>query len=185
MLIGFSGYARVGKDESANHLVTTHGFKKISFVNPIHACLMILDPVVYIPWHDIMPRPYRYSEIIKKHGYDEAKDKFPEVRQLQQRLGTDVGREYLSEDIWVNKLLDSIVPNTDYAISSVRWPNEADAIKRAGGIMVRIDRPGYGPINDHPSETALDDYDGFDFHIYNEKTLAHLAAAINFILLNQ
>ena len=46
--------------------------------------------------------------------------------------------------------------------------------------MIRINRPQYldnGLVirkNEHPSETALDDYDGFDYVIENDGTVQDL-----------
>tara|TARA_R100001244_G_scaffold120565_1_gene90177 strand:- start:2776 stop:3039 length:264 start_codon:yes stop_codon:yes gene_type:complete len=50
-------------------------------------------------------------------------------------------------------------------VPDVRFPNEADAIKQAGGKVIRLTR---SPHDDqHESETALDDYEGFDHVLDN------------------
>lgn len=43
-------------------------------------------------------------------------------------------------------------------VTDVRFPNEADAIRDAGGVLIRLVRPSAGQGDAHPSETALDDY---------------------------
>jgi hypothetical protein len=45
----------------------------------------------------------------------------------------------------------------------VRFPNEAEALSSYadvgdGAILIRVERPGVGPVNRHISETALDDW---------------------------
>jgi predicted secreted protein len=55
----------------------------------------------------------------------------------------------------------------------VRYPNEANAIKKLGGKVWRVNRSGYGPANDHPSEHALNDY-AFDKRIDNSYTIDKL-----------
>jgi hypothetical protein len=56
------------------------------------------------------------------------------------------------------------------AITDVRFPNEAVAIKRAGGTLVKINRPDVAVL-EHPSEHALDDWDQWDLVIDNDGTL--------------
>ena len=61
--------------------------------------------------------------------------------------------------------------SSQWLITDTRFPNEADAIKERGGIVVRVDR-GLS-TGDHPSETALDDYE-FDYVIPNTGTIEEL-----------
>ena len=72
-----------------------------------------------------------------------------------------------------------IEPN--WIITDTRFPNEAQAIKNAGGIIIRVDRPGFSAINAHPSETALDDWE-FDYLIGNESDLTSLLFTVGSIL---
>ena len=111
-------------------------------------------------------------------------------RKLLQLLGTEAGRQIIHPNIWVNALFADYVcddcgqkecptdeedtgqiihrsfPN--WIITDVRFPNEAQAIKDRGGILIRINRPQLIERDfEHLSETALDDYDGFDYVIEN------------------
>src|SRR5690606_4016638 len=83
----------------------------------------------------------------------------------------------LGGDIWVDATMNALDVERDYVITDCRFPNEAQAINRAGGLVVRVQRPGNGPANDHPSETALDDYQ-FDGVINNDGTLEDLATRV-------
>jgi hypothetical protein len=56
-------------------------------------------------------------------------------------------------------------------ITDVRFPNEAAAVIEKGGILVRIERGS--DTGDHPSETALDNYD-FNIVIENKGDLLEL-----------
>lgn len=115
-----------------------------------------------------------------KHGYDTEK---LTVRKFLQRLGTEVGRA-IHPNFWVNALFsgyNKIASNWDadgittvesypnWIITDVRFPNEADAIKSRGGIMIRMNR-NEGVPSDHTSETALDNYIAFDYKINNNGT---------------
>ena len=129
-------------------------------------------------------------------------------RLLLQLLGTDCGRKIIHPNIWVNALFADYKPqdapyNTlgdlfddlkqglaktpNWIITDVRFPNEAEAIKQRGGILIRVDRPckecggmGYHKMDcnigrtEHESEYSLDKYDKFDFKISNDGSLEDL-----------
>ncbi len=133
-------------------------------------------------------------------------------RLLLQLLGTECGRDIIHPNIWVNSLFadykserqtlggDGVWFTTDkdyinfgerfispnWIITDVRFPNEAQAIKDRGGIVIRVNRPGYGTsITDlasaHPSETALDGFE-FDYTINNDGDLEKLISLVRDIL---
>jgi hypothetical protein len=87
------------------------------------------------------------------------------ARQVMQEVGTGIGRR-MHKDIWVEACLRSIRnDNAELAvIDDVRFPNEVDAIRAAGGKVVRLHRAPYRE-DEHESETALDFYEPFDAHI--------------------
>ena len=108
------------------------------------------------------------------------------VRDFLQKLGTDALRTGLHPNVWVNALMADYVPDEDgdlpnWIITDTRFPNEAQAIKEKGGIIIRIDRPGVKPINDHPSEVGLDGWD-FDYKIANVSDIYSLKETIRNIL---
>jgi hypothetical protein len=71
------------------------------------------------------------------------------------------------------------LPN--WIITDCRFPNEAQAVKDKGGLVIRIDRPGIKPINDHPSEIALDNWK-FDYKIANVSDIYALKETVEVIL---
>jgi hypothetical protein len=114
------------------------------------------------------------------------------VREFLQKLGTDAMRNGLHTNVWVNALMaDYECTPADRApggwdcdnwiITDTRFPNEAKAIKEREGIIIRIDRPGFKPVNAHPSETSLDKWD-FDYRIANVSDLFSLKATVQNIL---
>jgi hypothetical protein len=93
------------------------------------------------------------------------------IGYYQQKLG-QYGREIFGPNVWINSVIGG---NEPIVITDVRYPNEADAILAAGGIVIRIVRDGV-VLNDgrdvnHISETALDDYDKFSAVIHNNGTI--------------
>lgn len=113
------------------------------------------------------------------------------VRDFLQKLGTDGLRTGLHPNVWVNALMadyNLIEYNDDeqghypnWIITDTRFPNEAIAIKSRGGIIIRIDRPYVKPINNHPSEIGLDEWN-FDYKIANMSDLTSLMFTIENIL---
>ena len=154
-LVGLTGYAGVGKDEAAKGLIAA-GWTRQAFADPVRAMALVIDPIVAASigsFGDLYPYKgrLRLSTIVHDFGWDEAKG-IPEVRRFLQRLGTDAVRAHLGEDAWVrafdrarNRSVDTVAPD-------VRFPNEAEHVRRMGGIVIRIDRPGVGPVNGHESE---------------------------------
>jgi hypothetical protein len=83
-------------------------------------------------------------------------------------------------NFWVELTLNSIKEER-VVISDVRFKNEADSIKSAGGQVWRINRNGIGPVTDHSSETDLDDYD-FNHIIDNDFSVLDLNNVIDMLL---
>jgi len=164
-VIGLMGYAQVGKDTLAQELVTKHGFTRIAFADNLRDCLYALNPIVIL---NVDTTAIRVQDLVNAVGWDEAKVRYPEIRALLQRLGTEVGREILGNDIWVDTALAKVKPGGKYVITDMRFPNELAAVVKLGGKTVRILREGYGPVNDHWSETALDGYDA-DVTLINDR----------------
>jgi hypothetical protein len=176
-ILGISGWARSGKDTTADHLISKYGYKRISFAAPMKEALYKLNPRITI--NGVVGTPV--STGVDIYGWDDLKEHGPEVRVLLQRMGTEVGREMFGEDFWVNAAIDSIEDGSKVVVSDVRYPNEAEAIKKLGGQVWRITRPGVGPANSHASETSLDDYE-FDYKIENNDGLGMLYSKVDSVL---
>ena len=86
----------------------------------------------------------------------------------------------------VRELLEYLkeVPRPKWIITDVRFINEAKAIKDVQGKIIRINRTDFNPINAHPSEIALDDWQ-FDYTIDNNGSLLDLQESIKNILTNE
>lgn len=175
MLIGLSGYARTGKDTLADYLVEAHGFTKKSFADPMREALYRLDPQIECNGYLVS-----LKQGVNLLGWEELKKASPDIRPLLQRFGTEVGRGLWGQDFWVEQMnLDALQGNT--VIADVRFWNEADAIRRAGGVVWRITRPGVTATNNHISEIELDSY-AFDAHINNGSDLTTMQWAVEHLL---
>lgn len=121
--------------------------------------------------------------------------KMMSVREFLQKLGTDAVRDNLHPNAWVNAAMANYKPQfsgvdangspvyqlPNWIFTDCRFPNEAKAIKDRGGFIIRIDRPGIGPVNNHPSETALDDWD-FDYKIANVSDMESLKQTVQLVM---
>jgi Domain of unknown function (DUF4406) len=166
-VLGLSGYARSGKDTVADHLVNKYGYTKMSFADPMKQALITLDPMI-----DLSGTRVALSQAISL-GWDELKKMSSDIRPLLQRMGTEVGRNIFGQDFWVEQAISKIPDGSTVVFADVRFPNEAEAIKKLGGQVWRVERLDIRPANDHISEHALDGYK-FDVTINNFDTLDNL-----------
>ena len=178
MIVGFSGYLRSGKDTAAQALIED-GFEHRSFAKALKDMAYALNPIVEV--RGVTP-PLRLAGVVDALGWERAKDAYPEIRALLQRMGTDAGRKVLGENIWVETAIKNWMADgwsENAVFTDVRFPNEADAIRHPlGGMVIRINRPGFEPGPDaHISETALDDYP-FDAVIENTGGIDDLYRAV-------
>lgn len=175
-IIGLNGVARAGKDTVAGILHDLYGYEVASFSDMLNQALIALNPWTG-PWLQDFGREEkyeRYADMIEKIGYESAKNN-PEIRRLLQAMGTEVGRNLLGEDLWVDALFKSIRDKPLVAITNVRFPNEYYATKQRQGVVWRIIRPGFTPALGHVSDTALDHVKDWDEIIDNNGGLEDLA----------
>lgn len=165
MIIGLSGYAQSGKDTAAELLCLNYGYTRRAFADPMREALLRLNPKIDSITH--------VQHLVDDYGWDIAK-KNPEVRRLLQHMGTEVGRGMFGENFWLVRTIAGLAPENKVVISDVRFPNEARAIKELGGVVWRILRKSVEPINPHPSEHAMKDYE-FDHTILNNNSLDDFA----------
>lgn len=186
-LVGLIGKKRAGKDTFAAVLVEEFGFARVAFADPLKEMAYTIDPLLPADGTD----RYSLCEAVEDMGWERVKDEYPEARRFLQNLGDGV-RQF-DPEFWVRAGMAKAnalrtESTTLYAwaknevatlgpypvvITDVRYPNEADAIRDAGGILVRIVRPGVDDGDTHASETALDRYDA-DQLVLNDTSLTDL-----------
>lgn len=136
-LIGFTGQKGVGKTTTAHYL----DGNVFSLATPIKKMLSTLVNPIYIYEEKEKPIP----------GWP----KHLTGRFLLQTLGTEWGRTLWS-DIWVTQLLDEIKEVDGLCIiDDVRFENEANAIRKQGGLIYKIIRGGVENNDSHVSEHGL------------------------------
>jgi hypothetical protein len=183
-LIGLVGYARSGKNTVAELLGAQ--WAQVAFADPLREAVYEANPVVWPAGDTLTPPVFssfhegavisRYRDAIDELGYEIAKDSYPEVRGALQ--GTGKAIRALDPEFWLRmgmQRVDDQRTRGPVVVTDVRYPNEADAIRERGGLIVRVYRTGTAPgPNAHESETALDDYEE-DLAIENHYSLEALA----------
>ena len=167
MIIGLSGYARSGKDTVAGMLIGLHKYDNRAFADEVRQFLTQINPV--------LEDGHRLNEIVGQFGWEYAKAR-TEVRRLLQVVGLEV-RNFFGENCWVDRAMIGVSSSQKIVFTDVRFPNEAEMIKALGGEIWRIQRPGIAPINNHPSESAMDDWQ-FDKMILNSSGVEGLKQQI-------
>lgn len=148
MIIGISGYAGSGKDtvgEMLQQLLqkeadTSMGMRTCDikkFADPLREVVSTLLGISI---------DYTYTDMFKTSPielpyYKSGTDQIMTGREFLQLIGTDLLRNQLSENVWVNALLAKYRPKNTWIITDVRFPNELKAVHEAGGIVIRIERP--------------------------------------------
>lgn len=182
VIIGVSGYARAGKDTIGDILVEKHGFTKFAFADKLRDVVYEFNPMV-----GIEGEPYEgglteigVKDVIDRYGWDGYKETEygPIIRTYLQRMGTEVGREMISDTIWVDELAKV---SGRIVVTDMRFPNEYDKVKSLGGHVWRVERPNTKPANPHRSEIAIDDKE-FDYILHNDAEVNDLARSVGFIL---
>ena len=187
-IIALSGYAQSGKDEVAKIIQNLTkvddgalSLKNVWEIKKFSGKLKEIASILTgIPKEKFEDQEFKKSMLGAEwmtHGldYDQmigwTKPMF--VRDFLQLLGTNAIRDNLHKNAWVNALMSDYTEQNNWIITDCRFPNEYIAVKKQGGITIRINREGIKLVNNHPSEVALDNYE-FDYTIENNGSLEDL-----------
>ena len=140
MIIGICGFIGSGKDTVADYLVNLHHFRRESFANTLKDAVSAV-----FGWDRTMlegrtkqAREWREQQ---DNWWTNRLDIVITPRWVLQNWGTEVCRNGFHDDIWIASLENKLRNSTDdVVISDCRFPNEIQAIKHAGGIVVRVVR---------------------------------------------
>lgn len=177
MIIGFCGYKRAGKNEAANALLV-QGYQLCAFADALKAelttrmrrtCIAIADDYYLV---DPLRSDAQKIALL-------LQDKPPTFRRLLQEYGTEVRRGD-DDNYWVRQLETkfALTPyrERNFAVTDVRFPNEAKMIHHFEGRLIYISNLNPPNVDDHASEqpTTLD----YDMEIFNGGTIDSLHSAV-------
>ena len=207
MIIGVCGLIGAGKDTIADYLVNIHQFRRESFANTLK------DAVAAVfGWdRDMLEGRTRQSrewrEQVDPWWAERLGIPTLTPRWVLQYWGTEVVRKSFHDDTWIASLENKLRKTTDdVVISDCRFPNEIAAIKRAGGMVIRVrrgDEPAWYGVaeaaNNHPQPNASTEIlkelgihasetawigTAFDAVIDNNAGMDHLYGQINDLVLD-
>lgn len=174
-MVGLMGKARAGKDTVADIIVAEYGYRKIAFAAPVYQAALAVNPL--LPMNNEF---IRLNELITSVGWDVAKE-YNEVRRILQVVGTELGREILGEDCWLDiAFRKASMSDEQIVFSDVRFLNEAEAISRENGYVIEVIRHGTGLAGargSHASETQSAEIKP-DFIISNNGSLNDLRSRV-------
>jgi hypothetical protein len=160
-IIGLGHYSRTGKDSLANYFVQfgrdlgLHIAKK-SFASKLKEIAHDL-----YGWAGLKNEAY-YNQPNREHERDVV---LPALGMtpvdIWVKLGTPAVREQVYDRTWIDYLLKTDHQLDVLVIPDVRFPNEVEAIREQGGLLIKVVRGGYGPRNT-VADMALNDYTGWD-----------------------
>jgi dephospho-CoA kinase len=172
MIIGLTGYAQSGKDTVANILVEKYGFTRVAFADKLRDLLYEFNPPAD---GDGIPD---VQEVVDVNGWDIAKVQYPTIRKQLQDLGL-AARKVFGEQFWIQQALREVHFEGNFVITDIRFPNEAAAIRKYDNSQIwRISRNGVKAVNQHISETAMDN-EKVDQILMNSGSLEDLNVLIN------
>lgn len=103
------------------------------------------------------------------------------ARHICQTLGTEWGRQCIHPDVWLycwqRKARQNLERGIDVVVDDLRFPNEAELLRRLGGEVWYVERPAALRTTNHASEGGLDAFD-FDQRLVNDGTLLELYARV-------
>ena len=196
-----SGKARSGKNQFASYLadvyktngIDTQEFSfakklkencKEDFSNVTNVVNNMIDNVLgYLKKEKVVNTPSIHAstaiEYLKENKIKEddwfSSDKKPIIREFFKSYGTEVFRNRVEENYWVNQTIQQInESDCDVAfITDVRFENEIDMLLKEKfiSISIRIERADKIEIHNHLSETSLDDYNNWNYIVDNNDTL--------------
>jgi phosphomevalonate kinase len=172
----FSGKARSGKDTACEYFKTLLEKDNKSVAHTLYAKYIKGYAIDFFGWN----------------GSEETKP-----REFLQRIGTDVIRKRLNKpNFHADRICEDIEILSDYfdafLISDVRFPNEVLIPKEKFGkdaVTIRIIRTNFESDltpeqQAHESETALDDFKGFDY-VIKASNLEELYTQLNEIYIKE
>ena len=154
MIIGVCGLIGAGKDTIADYLVNVHEFRRDSFASTLKDAVSAV-----FGWdRDMLEGRTRSSREWREQPdewWSARLGRTVTPRWVLQYWGTEVCRQGFHDDIWIASLENRLRTTLDdVVISDCRFPNEIEAIRRQGGLVIRVIR-GDDPVWFHEARSHL------------------------------
>lgn len=137
-LIGITGKAGSGKDTVGCALQSEYGLgiTKLSFATRLKEMVAAMLDVPYEMLEGV-------TELSRKWREEPFADIGKSPRELMLSLGTEWGRDMVHNDVWVRLVNDQFHNLIGGAfLTDIRFDNEAEWIKTAGGVVIETRKIG-------------------------------------------
>lgn len=179
-LIGVVGFMGSGKDTVADMLID-RGFVKDSFARTLKDSVSVLFGWDRNLLDGTTSESRAWREIPDPYWSKETDNPNFTPRLALQLFGTEAIRDTFAQDFWVSTVvkrwLDNGKPNT--IITDCRFPNEINAIKRNGGLVIHVHRgeyPDWYPLVSRINRKTHNDSDTIKFQtLLLNKELPHIS----------
>jgi hypothetical protein len=187
MLIGVVGLIGSGKGTVSDRLEQKHGFRKDSFAKSLKDAVSSM-----FNWD----REMLEGKTENSRAWREAPDKFwsekfgKEVtpRWVLQHFGTEVMRENMHDNIWIDSCLMRY-DGKPTVIADTRFQNELKMIQQFGGKLILVKRgelPGKEEMQQKGAHKSEWDWMGwkFDYTIENDSSLDELYKKVDSLIIS-
>ncbi|WP_421461330.1 deoxynucleotide monophosphate kinase [Agrobacterium tumefaciens] len=168
-VIALTGLAGSGKSTASKHLIEKHGYKLVKFAGPLKDMLRAIG----------LSEAQIEGEL-KETPCEWLQGKTP--RHAMQTLGTQWGRACIGPsfwiELWVRRVNLIIAEGGRVVVDDCRFPNEANEVRKLGGVVWRIVGRG-GIAGSHESEAGCG---GADVQIHNTGDIGDLRYQLDAIL---
>lgn len=166
-VIGVFGNKQHGKD-TTSHLIA----EVLRERGKRALCFALADPLKQVAVHLLgMPESIAWgngigADVARREADRIAWTKYGKnAREWLQWLGTELGRDQVDKDIWVDRAVDTVIGDGEghefFIITDCRFHNERDNLRAKLGqrfaqfIPIRVYRPGIPVDTSHPSEAEV------------------------------
>jgi len=139
MIIGICGFIGSGKDTIADFLVNFHGFRRESFANTLKDAVSAVFGWDRTLLEGRTKEAREWREQVDSWWAERLSMPHLTPRWILQYWGTEVCRRAFHDDIWIAALENKLrTSEDDVVISDCRFSNEIEAIRNAGGKVIRV-----------------------------------------------
>jgi hypothetical protein len=205
MILGFAGKAATGKTTAAKHMAPlldkecrivpmamvlrdeVEAFLRAigadESVPLVYGCQDDKVRVFYVDEENALGRCPQWAHFVDENReiQDRPGQTAVTVRRILQWWGTEYRRaqdpDYWTK-AWGRKVEQFDLARLHVLVDDVRFINELNVIKEHGGLIVKIERPGFDGANNHASETSLDEYQAWHRVVVNNGTLDAFKAQV-------
>jgi hypothetical protein len=172
-----------GKSVIAKYLEREHGFAVVKFAGALKAMTRVfLSRLGY----DVKTVERMVEGDLKEKPLPLFTNSVVTPRSIMQTLGTEWGRHEIDLHVWTKVAMAEAAlfmqQGQSVVIDDMRFFNEFQAVRMAGGLIVKVHRPGAQKTVGHVSEGALSDVE-FDRALVNDGTIEDLHQKIEEIIL--